>query len=61
MIGEVTKGGCLMGSQWSYHILMFFPLPTRNLEPILITSLPFKMLFQAYDPVVDSLASMNEQ
>jgi len=29
MIGEVTKGGCLIGSQWCCHILIFFPLPTQ--------------------------------
>ena len=47
IIGEETNGGCFMGSQWCCHILIFFPLLTLNLAPIWITSLPFKIIFQA--------------
>ena len=36
------------------------PIANPKSGTILMTSLPFKMLFQAYDPDVDSFASMNE-
>ena len=57
-IGDVILVGFLIGSQGCYQILIDFPFATCQQAPCFITSLPLEMLFHAYDPEADSLASM---
>ena len=60
-IGEFIFGGCLIGSHLCCQIMIDLLSPTRQHAPSRITSRRLRMLFQAYEPVVDSLASKIEQ
>jgi len=59
--GAMTVLQILSGSHLSSLMHTNFPFPTRHTMPFLITSLALKMLFHAYEPRVDSLASKMEQ
>ena len=53
-IGELIFGGCLIGSHLCCQILIDLPSPTHQQAPSRITSRPLRMLFQAYEPTIDS-------
>lgn len=61
IIGEITFGLCLTGSQLSPHILIELPLPILQTAPFLMTSLPLSMLFHAYDALGRFFASIAEE
>ena len=50
-----------LGSQWSCHILTAFPFPILHWQPLSSTSLPCNMLFQAWEPLLECLASTKMQ
>ena len=51
-------GVCLVGNQFSPQTLTDRPDPILHAAPFLITSLPFKILFQAYEAFVGFFAYM---
>ena len=53
-IGELIFSGCLIGSHLCCQILIDLLSPTRQQAPSRITSRPLRMLFQAYEPTLDS-------
>ena len=53
-IGELIFSGCLIGSHLCCQILIDLPSPTHQQAPSRITSRPLRMLFQAYEPTLDS-------
>ena len=59
-IGDRTCGACCLGSQLLPHMPTDFPLAILHLQPLCNTSLPCKILLQAYDPPLEFLASMIE-
>ena len=60
-IDDWTWEGCLHGSHERCQIWTSFPLPILQQAPRLIASRPCKMLFQAYEPRLDSVASIIKQ
>ena len=56
-----TCGIFFLGSQWSCLILTAFPFPILHWQPLSNTSLPCKMLLQAWEPLLDHLASIKVQ
>ena len=61
MTGDKILGCSKLGSHGPSQILMDFPLPTLHLAPLTKTSLPLRILRQAYEPLGESGASINEQ
>ena len=53
-IGELFFSGCLIGSHLCCQILIDLLSPTHQQAPSRITSRPLRMLFQAYEPTIDS-------
>ena len=53
-ISDKTHGCSKDGNHASFHMLTASPQPILHLAPLSRTSLPFKMLFQACEPVLDS-------
>ena len=53
-ISDKTCGCSKDGNHASFHMLMASPQPILHLAPLRRTSLPFKMLFQACESVLDS-------
>ena len=58
--GETTLGAALKGNQLSPQIYNDLPEPILHLAPRLITSHPFIRLFQAYEALVGTLASITD-
>ena len=53
-ISNRTCGCSKDGNHASFHMLTASPQPILHLAPLSRTSLPFKMLFQACEPMLDS-------
>lgn len=53
--GDWTQVGCLSGNQVYCQIWTVFPIPILQQAPRVFTSQPCKMLFQAYEPWLDSI------
>ena len=60
-LGDWTCGMFFLGSQWSCHILTTFPFPILHWQPLSNTSLPCKMLFHTWEPLLECLASIKVQ
>ena len=61
ILGDRTCGTFFLGSQWSCHVLTAFPFPILYWQPLSNTSLPCKMLFQAWESLLECLASIKVQ
>ena len=61
MRGPWSLGVCKEGIQLSPQTLIVSPFLTLHYVPYRITSFPFKILFQAYEPPYPSIASIIEQ
>lgn len=59
-LGETTLGVALRGSQLSPQICIDLPEPILYLAPSLITSRAFIRLFQAYEALASTLASITD-
>ena len=51
-------GGRFFGSQFCFQMLIFSSFPILYLAPLWMISLPLRILFQAYDPILESAASI---
>ena len=60
LLNDKTFGECFQGSHLSSQMLIDFPSPILQLAPHWITSLPRRMLFQAYDAELGLDASMTK-
>ena len=56
--GEMILLLTVLGSHLSPHIWTDFPFPIRQTAPLLITSRPLRILLQANEALIDSLASI---
>ena len=59
--GPWIDGVLTEGNHFPPHSLIVSSFPTLHFAPLIITSLPFKMLFQVYKPPHPSLASRFKQ
>ena len=59
--GETILLECLVGNHLSPRIRTILPSPIRQIAPMRIHSLAFKMLCHAYDPLVLTSLSITEQ